>query len=195
MPYKNKEDERKNKQKYYREHRKEILDRQKQYYKDNPEKVLEQNKLWKENNPEKIKRQHKKDYIKNKDSYLRRARKWQRENPEKYKEQHKKHSLKFFRTEKGRACRQRTNTMRRVRMKKIVNTLTAQEWLDILEKYNYKCAYCDTEFEVENMPTRDHVIPISRGGNNTKENIVPACKSCNREKYNKILTEEVFCAS
>ena len=40
------------------------------------------------------------------------------------------------------------------------------------------------------MPTKDHVIPISKGGHNTKENIVPACQSCNNKKYNKILEVE-----
>ncbi|MCK4464389.1 MAG: HNH endonuclease [Bacteroidales bacterium] len=37
-----------------------------------------------------------------------------------------------------------------------------------------------------NRETKDHVIPISKGGDNTKENIVPACQSCNSKKFNKI---------
>ena len=47
--------------------------------------------------------------------------------------------------------------------------------------------YEDKEFNLFDRPTRDHVIPISKGGNNTKENIVPACGSCNSKKKDKIL--------
>ena len=42
------------------------------------------------------------------------------------------------------------------------------------------------------MPTRDHIIPISKGGNNVKENIVPAYRSCNSKKHNKLILELSF---
>lgn len=74
-------------------------------------------------------------------------------------------------------------------MENIINTLTSEEWLNILKKYNYKCAYCGTEFDENILPEKDHIIPISKGGNNTKENIVPACRSCNAKKGSKILLE------
>ena len=74
-------------------------------------------------------------------------------------------------------------------MEEIINTLTSNEWLGILKKYYWRCAYCGKEFDLFNRPTRDHIIPISKGGDNVKENIVPACKSCNSKKYNKIIKE------
>jgi len=92
-------------------------------------------------------------------------------------------------TEKGKANSQRGKTKRRAKERNIINTLTSQEWLDILEEYNYRCAYCDVEFDIENMSTQDHIIPISKGGDNTKDNVVPACKGCNSKKFNKILKE------
>lgn len=31
----------------------------------------------------------------------------------------------------------------------------------------------------------DHVIPLTRGGSNSRENIVPCCGTCNRSKRNR----------
>jgi 5-methylcytosine-specific restriction endonuclease McrA len=82
---------------------------------------------------------------------------------------------------KGKARIARRNYARRVRNKPLVSTLTASEWLAIQDTYKHKCVYCG-----EKKPlTMDHIIPISKGGNHTKENIVPACHSCNARKYNK----------
>ena len=93
---------------------------------------------------------------------------------------------KYRKTEKGKASSQRGHSNRRAKEKLIINTLTSKEWEDILEQYNYRCVYCGVEFNCENLPTRDHVIPISKGGNNVKENIVPACQSCNSRKGAKL---------
>ena len=85
--------------------------------------------------------------------------------------------------EKQRAIWQRGKAKRRARERLLINTLTAQEWIDILKKYKFKCAYCGKEFTLFDRETKDHVIPISKGGNNTRENIVPACRSCNSKKH------------
>lgn len=39
------------------------------------------------------------------------------------------------------------------------------------------------------LPTRDHVLPRSRGGSNKPENIVLACHSCNSQKRAKTADE------
>jgi len=43
------------------------------------------------------------------------------------------------------------------------------------------CHYCGLEFKPDEL-TMDHVVPIARGGNSTKGNVVPACKDCNNRK-------------
>jgi len=103
-------------------------------------------------------------------------------NKQNEKDKMLEYQKKYLLTEKGRACRQRSDCKRRTKGKEITNTLTSDEWFDILEKYNYRCVHCGVEFDCENLPTRDHIIPISKGGNNIKENIVPACRSCNSKK-------------
>lgn len=43
------------------------------------------------------------------------------------------------------------------------------------------CAYCGGFFMEKDL-TRDHVTPVSRGGLNTWQNCVTACKKCNNKK-------------
>lgn len=43
------------------------------------------------------------------------------------------------------------------------------------------CGYCGNEF-TSSLLTRDHVIPSSRGGENSWMNCVTACKRCNNAK-------------
>lgn len=49
----------------------------------------------------------------------------------------------------------------------------------------YRCQYCGRHrhhLKSREFLTRDHVIPISRGGENRWENVVTACSTCNNRK-------------
>ena len=50
----------------------------------------------------------------------------------------------------------------------------------------FVCQYCCNNFKVEEL-TFDHVIPKSRGGKTTWENVVTACRRCNTQKGSKSL--------
>lgn len=43
------------------------------------------------------------------------------------------------------------------------------------------CHYCEKKFPREEL-TMDHIVPVSRGGKSTKNNIVACCKECNSDK-------------
>ena len=43
------------------------------------------------------------------------------------------------------------------------------------------CYYCRRSFAPKDL-TMDHIVPISRGGQSTKGNVVPCCKECNNAK-------------
>jgi 5-methylcytosine-specific restriction endonuclease McrA len=50
------------------------------------------------------------------------------------------------------------------------------------------CAYCGKKF-VESQLTKDHIIPVSRGGPNTWTNCVTACLKCNNYKDSSLLSD------
>lgn len=56
----------------------------------------------------------------------------------------------------------------------------------------YKCQYCGRpiqELKPREALTRDHLIPLSRGGTNDWTNVVTACSSCNTRKSNRLPSE------
>jgi 5-methylcytosine-specific restriction endonuclease McrA len=58
----------------------------------------------------------------------------------------------------------------------------------IYERDNYTCYGCGEVFSVTNL-TLDHIIPKSRGGDNSWLNLVTCCKKCNDKKEDKLLQE------
>lgn len=56
---------------------------------------------------------------------------------------------------------------------------------EVLRRDQHSCQYCGS---TKNL-TLDHVIPRSRGGQHTWDNVVTACERCNSRKGNKNLKE------
>ena len=50
------------------------------------------------------------------------------------------------------------------------------------------CLYCGGSFSDSSL-TRDHIVPTSRGGKDSWDNVVSACKRCNHYKGNRLLEE------
>lgn len=46
---------------------------------------------------------------------------------------------------------------------------------------NGLCHYCGKKYPYKQL-TMDHLVPLSRGGRSTRDNLVPSCKSCNNKK-------------
>ena len=65
-----------------------------------------------------------------------------------------------------------------------VNDLTETQWLALMEAWA-ACAYCGNP---DSALQKDCVLPISRGGRYTLDNVVPACRSCNASKCNDEVT-------
>jgi 5-methylcytosine-specific restriction endonuclease McrA len=60
---------------------------------------------------------------------------------------------------------------------------TPGEWVALIARYSGRCSNCGSDKGL----APDHVIPLSRGGANTIDNIQPLCKSCNSKKHAKTI--------
>lgn len=103
-------------------------------------------------------------YQQNRDRRAETTARWRRDNPDRLSEY-----------------------QRRRRARKLGSNpdLTLDQWIEVLEEFGHRCAYCGVEGDLE----QDHVWPISRGGRHTKDNMAPACRSCNARKGAKLLAE------
>ncbi len=138
------------------------------------------------------------------------AREWIRMNPEKareamrrwrnrhpaehaasnrsYYQRHKEDLASYFAQyrREHRDVRQAIHARRRARKVDARGSYTTVEWIELLQRWNWTCAYCGGHGALE----PDHRVPLARGGSNAIENILPACPRCNQRKA--LLTEAEF---
>jgi len=68
---------------------------------------------------------------------------------------------------------------------KTIPSLTNRE---LFRRDSHTCMYCLTSMSDRHL-TRDHIIPLSRGGQDEWTNVVTACRSCNGRKVDKLLSD------
>lgn len=87
---------------------------------------------------------------------------------------------RLYRKNRERYIQQANKRQRRVKDR---GMFTAEDIDALFEKQSAMCAYC--ECDISKAFEIDHVMPISLGGMNTADNLVLACRPCNRKKHNK----------
>jgi 5-methylcytosine-specific restriction endonuclease McrA len=138
------------------------------------------------------------------------GRTWRRDNPEymkRYNEAYRQAHPEYMREyreknadkarERARAYAQSHPTeraiheeKRRARKLQADGAFTHQEWEALCEYYGYCCLRCGGRVP-EIKLTVDHVIPLSKGGSNSIDNIQPLCYSCNMSKRTKAIDYRV----
>lgn len=134
-------------------------DCQKNRYQENREARLEYSKQYAAAHPEVGRKAAEIWRNKHPELYTMRIDAWRKANPE------------SIRGQKNR---------RRARKQNCETPLTNSEWLEILEDFFYLCFWCGAPYEEQ-----DHMVPLSKGGTHSKENVVPSCITCNRKKATK----------
>lgn len=167
------------------------------YRRKHPERIRERLYAWRKANPEKINEIVRRSYQKHKDEINERIRADRKESPEKYREYEQKHyhrggcarRRKYYQRHRESCIMAITN--RRILKRTSGVEITVEQWRDICERFNNRCAYCGIHQDIlwiiynQNL-TMDHVIPLSRDGEHSVENIVPACPECNDKKGAKL---------
>jgi len=145
-----------------------------QFRNNNPERHREFSRNWAIKNPEKKKEIHSQWYKKNSQKHIKNVSNWQNNNPE------KKRSYAIKTQNKRRAVKKMSSHV----------PYTVEE---LLLKYSTSCYLCKKEIDFnlprsvgkpgwENSFHIDHLIPISKGGNDTIENVRPVHAICNLRK-------------
>lgn len=76
----------------------------------------------------------------------------------------------------------------RARKKNAEGSHTLKEWENLKLLFDNKCAICKESKKL----TKDHIMPLSKGGSDFISNIQPLCRNCNSKKHTKILPTVIF---
>ena len=161
----------------YRQNNKEQVKKsKKEHYQNNKEKILEQQKEYYQNNKEQKKEYRKEYYQNNKEQIKESQKEYHQNNPHK--------------------AREKARKRRALKQKNIHKPYTEDQ---VLEKYGTNCHICKEDINLlanrspgapgwERGLHIDHVIPLSKGGADSLNNVKPAHGLCNLQKNNSLLS-------
>ena len=147
------------------------------YYADNMIKIKQYRNEYSMNNCDKIKQQQKEYYYNHKDI----IDNYQKEYTDKNRETKRQHLKKYSRTEHGKLLKKFREQKRRSIKKELDSNFSIKQWDMCKNYFNNLCCYCGDKHSL----TQEHFIPVSKNGEYTKNNIIPACKRCNSSKMDK----------
>ncbi len=159
----------------------------------NRNRLLEKGRKWRDENRDLFNAKARQRYADNKERELKRTKDWQAANPEKVKLSKKKYIAANpdkpkewgrNRRKKNPAGVRASKVRRRALKANAQGNHTAEDRKRIIAAQKNLCYYCGKKMGKD--VTIDHIVPLSRGGSNSPENLVAACKSCNSAKGAKL---------
>lgn len=176
----------------YVQNKEQVKDRCSDWKLKNSEKVREYNKEWKLQNPNKVKEQQARYREKNRELSVFRTKQWSLANPGKAKKRSaiwyknnpdraKALQARFFANNPGSKSAYGQNRRAKKKLAGGILSIGLAQKLFKLQKGKCPCCHepLGDDFHM------DHVIPISRGGTNTDDNIQLLRAVCNLQKHAK----------
>lgn len=180
-----------------------VRDYHRRHYAENRERLLNQTKQYNASHPEKVKNAHKRRYSnpEHRARILNANKEWRKANPKKsceltkrYNARHpelvKERQKKWRMSESGRAWRKVWDAKHRAEKldvtvnPKSINIYVAR----VRASHSIKCYYCES-FVSGKKAHIDHIIPLSKGGPHSIENLCATCSHCNLTKSAKLITD------
>jgi 5-methylcytosine-specific restriction endonuclease McrA len=143
---------------YYSDNRERILAQRRKRYAENIEKERQLGRTKYYRRRDKAVKHQRDKYVANRESELKRGKKWRGEHPQEMRAHcRKRHALKLGAS----------------------GTHSAKEWEELKEFFGNKCLCCGITGVAL---TEDHIVPLTKGGNDGIDNIQPLCGPCNSKK-------------
>lgn len=147
-------------------------------YWENPQLARNRKNSWYAAHKKKIGEQSRIRYWSHPDKFRDKARRWARNHSEK----HNKNARNWRR---AHPIHVRTYAARRRAMTRQADgSHTPAEITEQYKRQRGKCYYC--QCKLGDKYHVDHVVPLSRGGSNSIDNLVLACPECNLRKQDKL---------
>ena len=180
----NKDKIRKREYKYRESHKSERREYWSKYRELHKEEIQEKTKKY--NKSKARKKNSQKYYNTHKKEVYARNREYLKAHPEKYPEYRKKYNQ----SELGRIAIQKANHIKRaLKFKAKIENFKPSE---VFKRDDYICQLCGikTRPDFKNKhhlkrPELDHIIPLSKGGEHSRQNTQCLCRQCNMKKHNK----------
>ncbi len=156
----------------------------------NEKRIKERKHRWYLKNRERLCREGHENYLRNRDKRLLLAKIYNEQHKDeisvwqrKYAAEHREEiRVNGGRWERNNPDYIRTkNARRRAKTSQATGCYTQVEWRVLKKRYGFRCLCCDKP-ENEEPLTADHIVPLSKGGRNSIDNIQPLCLSCNSKK-------------
>jgi 5-methylcytosine-specific restriction endonuclease McrA len=145
----------------------------------NLERLREADRLYHQNNLEKRRQKDRDSYQRHAAKRRAKSQRWRKENPEK----RRAGSRRWL--ENNREKDRASTRLRRARRKAVaINDFTEEQWRALCKTVGYRCCYCGKKFPFDKLEP-DHLTPYAKQGNNTLQNILPACEFCNSSKKDR----------
>jgi len=75
---------------------------------------------------------------------------------------------------------------RNLKIRKVGGWFSKLDWDNLKKQHDYRCLCCGKKEPAIKL-TKDHIIPLSKGGSNNISNIQPLCIKCNNKKWIKVV--------